>query len=62
MWYTYTMEQCSAIKSKSDTERQTSHDYHLYVESKKRMQMNLFVEQKQTYRCENKHIVTKGDM
>ena len=33
--------------------------YHLYVESKKVIQMNLFVKQKQTPDLENKLMVTK---
>ena len=32
--------------SKSDRDRETSHDGHLYVESKKMLQMNLFIKQK----------------
>ena len=32
--------------NKSDRERQISYDYHLYVESKKMIQMNLFTKQK----------------
>ena len=35
--------------------------YHLYVESKKMIQMNLFTKQKQTHRHRNKLIVTKGE-
>ena len=35
--------------------------YHLYVESKKVIQMNLFVKQKQTPDLENKFMVTKGE-
>ena len=35
--------------------------YHLYVESKKKVQMNLFTKQKETHRQENKLMVTKGD-
>ena len=35
--------------------------YHLYLESKKVIQMNLFVKQKQTPDLENKFMVTKGE-
>ena len=42
--------------SKSDRERQIP--YHLYVESKKLIQMNLFAKQKQ---IENKFMITKGE-
>ena len=31
--------------SKSDRERQITQDYHLYVESKKMVQMNLYTKQ-----------------
>ena len=34
--------------------------YHLHVESKKMIQMNLFTKQKQTHK-ENKFMVTKGE-
>ena len=36
--------------SKSDRERQISYDYHLYLESKNMIQMNLFTKQKLTHR------------
>ena len=39
-----------------DRERQIP--YHLYVESKKLIQMNLFAKQKQ---IENKFMITKGE-
>ena len=44
--------------SKSDRERQIL--YHLYVESKKIIQMNLYTEEKQT-KTENKLTATKGE-
>ena len=35
--------------------------YHLHVESKKMIQMNLFTKQKQMHRPQNKLMVTKGE-
>ena len=35
--------------------------YHLYVESKKMVQMNLFTKQKQTTDIENRFMITKGE-
>ena len=35
--------------------------YHLYVESKKMVQINLFTEQKQTHRLRNNFMVTKEE-
>ena len=37
-------------QSQSDIGRQISHDYHLNVEPKKMIQMNLSAKQKQTHR------------
>ena len=35
--------------------------HHLYLESKKMIQMTLFTKQKQTHRIENKLMVTKRE-
>ena len=45
--------------SKSDRKRQIP--YHLYVEPKNMIQMNLFTKQKRLPDMENKHMVTKGE-
>ena len=42
-------------------QRKTNTIYHLYVESKKMTQMNLFTKQKQTHRLCNKLMVIKGE-
>ena len=47
--------------NKSDRERQISYDYHLYVESKKMIQMNLLTNRKRLTDRENKLVVTKGE-
>ena len=76
IWYMYTMDYYSAIKKNeiicsnidgtrdyrpkwnmSDRERQI---YHLYVESKNVIQMNLFTKQKQTHRLKTNLWLPKG--
>ena len=47
--------------SKSDRERQISHDITYMWNLKKMIQMNLFTKQKQIHRHRNKHMVTKEE-
>ena len=54
----YMMDQEIIMLSKSERERLIL--YHLHVDSKKIVQMNLLTKQKQTCSIENKFVVTKG--